>query len=346
MVMQTVEYEFPNPDRDEGNRKGDREFEVEGAVGRMDPLSDKVIETTKDDDIEVETEVAEHDVATPKVDRDRMPAGPPEDLTDAELGTYANKVKKRLQHFSRGYHDERRAKEAAVREREELRNYAKLMADENAQLKGSVNKNHTALVEHAKKAVESEVMEARRKYKEAYEAGDSDALVTAQESLTTARLRMERVQNIAVPPLQTRETQVQAPQRPQPAPATDQKAASWAKRNTWFNDDNNPEMTAFALGLDMKLKREGVDPSSDLYYEKLDSRLRQTFPEQFSDEDVPSESPQRRKSSSVVAPATRSTAPIRVNLSPSQQARARGLGVTMEQYAAQVAELERKQNGR
>jgi hypothetical protein len=344
MVMQTVEYEFPDPDKGEGSKKGDREFEIEGAVGRMDPLSDKVIETTKHEDIEVETEVDEPEVATPKVDRDRMPNGPPEELTDAELGTYANKVKKRLQHFSRGYHDERRAKEEAVREREELRNYAKLMADENAQLKGSVNKSHTALVEHAKKAVETEVAEARRMYKEAYEAGDSDALVTAQESLTTARLRMERVQNIKVPPLQERETQVQAPPRQAAAPS-DPRATAWAKKNTWFGDENNPEMTAYALGLDTKLKREGIDPGSDVYYEKLDSRLRQIFPEQFSDEDVPSESPQRRKSSSVVAPATRSTAPKRVTLSPSQQARARGLGVTMEQYAAQVAELERKQNG-
>jgi hypothetical protein len=155
---------------------------------------------------------------------------------------------------------------------------------------------------------------------------------------------MERVQNIKVPPLQERETPVQAPPRQAAAPS-DPKAAAWAKKNTWFGDDNNPEMTAYALGLDTKLKREGIDPGSDVYYERLDSRLRQIFPEQFSDEDVPSESPQRRKSSSVVAPATRSTAPKRVTLSPSQQARARGLGVTMEQYAAQVAELERKQNG-
>lgn len=344
MPMQTVEFEFPDPDKGEENKQGAREFEIEGAVGRMDPLSDKVVETTKDADIEVETEVEEREVAVPKVDRDRMPNGPPEELTDAELGTYANKVKKRLQHFSRGYHDERRAKEEAVREREELRNYAKLMADENAQLKGSVNKSHTALVEHAKKAVETEVAEARRKYKEAYEAGDSEALVAAQESLTTARLRMDRVQNIKVPSLQEQETPVQAPPR-QAATPGDPKAAAWAKKNTWFGDKNNPEMTAFALGFDTRLKSEGVDPGSDIYYERMDSRLRQIFPEQFSEEDVPSESPQRRKSSSVVAPATRSTAPKRVTLSPSQQARARGLGVTMEQYAAQVAELERKQNG-
>jgi hypothetical protein len=346
MAFKPVEYEFPDPDN-----KSDKEslnIEVEGAVGetQLDPKPTKkkdVVEVIKADDLEIEIVDP-----TPKADRNRKPSEPPEEVTDDELGQYSEKVKKRIQHFSKGYHDERRAKEQALREREELERYVKAVMDENSQLKGSVNKSQTALVEQAKRAVESEVADAKRKYKEAYEAGDSELLLAAQEALTTAKIRMDRVQNIKVPPLQAKENEVKLPPNPQPAPPTvqqDARAQNWAKNNSWFGDDEQPEMTAFALGLDTKLRREGIDPRSDEYYERIDARMRQVFPDAFQGEEVPSRTPQQRKASSVVAPATRSTAPKKVTLSPSAQAIAKRLGLTLEQYAAQVAELEMKRNG-
>lgn len=348
MGMQTVEYEFPDPDK-----KSDKEalsIEVEGAVGEtklnQKPAAKKdkeVVDVIKTDDMEIEIVDP-----TPKADRNRKPSAPPEDVTDDELGQYSDKVKKRIQHFSKGYHDERRAKEQAMREREELERYVKSIMEENAQLKGSVNKSQSALVEQAKKAVEAEVADAKRKYKEAYEAGDAELLVAAQEALTTAKIRMDKVASIKVPPLQTKETEVKLPPNPQTAPQPvqqDERAQAWAKKNSWFGDESSPEsleMTAFALGLDTRLKREGIDPRSDEYYERIDARMRQVFPDAFSGEEVPSKAPQQRKASSVVAPATRSTAPKKVTLSPSAQAIAKRLGLTLEQYAEQVAKLETK----
>jgi hypothetical protein len=121
----------------------------------------------------------------------------------------------------------------------------------------------------------------------------------------------------------------------------DERAVSWADDNPWFGSDD--EMTAFALGLDSKLKKSGLDPQSDEYYEKINSRMRQVFPDQFDDgiEDQPEET--KRKSSNVVAPATRSTGSKKIRLTQSQVAIAKRLGVPLETYAKQAAELMRKQ---
>lgn len=242
MVMQTVEYEFPDPDKKPD--KDSLSIEVEGAVGEtklnQKPAAKKdkeVVDVIKTDDMEIEIVDP-----TPKADRNRKPSAPPEEVTDDELGQYSDKVKKRIQHFSKGYHDERRAKEQALREREELERFAKSIMEENAQLKGSVNKSQNALVEQAKKSVEAEVAEAKRKYKEAYEAGDAELLVAAQEALTTAKIRMDKVASIKVPPLQTKETEVKLPANPQTAPQPvqqDERAQTWAKKNSWFGDESS-----------------------------------------------------------------------------------------------------------
>ena len=177
---------------------------------------------------------------------------------------------------------------------------------------------------------------AKRQYKEAYEEGDPDALIDAQEALTTAKIRADKVANFKSAPLQKEETPVQIPQQPiETQEVRDEQAVSWAEKNSWFGSDD--EMTAFALGLDSKLKKEGVDPTSDTYYEKIDSRMRQVFPDQFDEEPEST----KRKSSNVVAPATRSTSPKKVTLNQSQVAIAKRLGISLEDYAKQAAELMR-----
>ena len=134
---------------------------------------------------------------------------PPRDVTDDELSKYDESVQKRIKHFTKGYHDERRAKESAEREREEALRFARSLAEENNKLKGSVNQNQTALIEQAKKVVANELETAKRQYKEAYEAGDSDALVNAQEALTSAKMKAEKVNNFRPAPLQVEKTVVQ-----------------------------------------------------------------------------------------------------------------------------------------
>ena len=343
MPRQEVEFEFPDPDKEKDIEvevtpveEPLPELEIEGAVGRE--TIGKTKEKEEDAEIEVVSDV-------PLEDRGRKPSEPPEEVTAAELGQYSDKVKKRIQHFSKGYHDERRAKETAQREREELERYAKKLLDDNQKLKSSVDKGHNALIASAKKQTESEVTLAKKQYREAYDSGQSDAIVEAQDVLTNANIRKDKVSNLrprAEVPLQTGRNTVQSPE---PAPERvprDAKAETWRDGNSWFGADD--EMTAFALGLHTKLTKEGIDPRSDDYYGKIDTRMREVFPSQFDDGIDDSGTP-KKTSSNVVAPATRSIAPKKIRLTESQQTIARKLGVPLKKYAEPVAELARNQNG-
>lgn len=346
MAYQQVQFEFPDPDKavaaDKGVKEkdnGDFEITIEG---RTDPLKEdkpakpeKAEKAESDLDIEVVDDRSEED-------RGRQKSKAPMELTDDEMEQYSERVKKRLQHFSKGFHDQRRAAEAAERERQEALRYAQQLVEENKKLKGTVNKNQEVLLEQAKKQVEQEILSAKSKYKRAYEAGDSKALVEAQEALTNATLKADRVKNITIPPLQEEESDVQ-PTYNTPEPSVDSRATAWQAKNKWFGEDD--EMTSFALGLHQKLVKQGVNPQSDEYYEKINSRMRQLFPEQFTDENDDPETEEPRRKANVVAPATRSVAPKKITLTRTQVALAKKLGVSLEDYAKQVALELRKQNG-
>lgn len=312
---------FKAPDEVDTDTEDKVEFEVEGA-----------------DDVEVA--VVDD---TPEEDRGRDAAPPPEDVSDEELSVYAESVQKRIKRFSKGYHDERRAKEAALREREEALRLAQQVLEENKRLQGTLGQTHAVSLEQAKRLAATELEKAQRAYKEAYESGDSDAVVKAQTALSAAVLRAERMAQMRQPPVQHDENDVQQRQSatPQPQvtqqPSVDPKALEWKRKNPWFGADE--EKTSFALGLHTKLVKEGVDPQSDEYYVRVNQRMRQVFPE-LSDAD---ESPRLKKTP--VAPVSRSTAPKKIVLTQSQVNVAKRLGVPLELYAKQVAEEMRKANG-
>ena len=354
MAFQQVEYEFPDPDKEDSV---EIELEPTSAEPMQKPSKAKA---NNDDDVEiieddgVEVEVVDD---TPKADRGRKPSDPPEEVTKEELQDYSEKVRRRIQHFSKGYHDERRAKEAALRERQELEALAQRLVEENKKLQSNTYKSQAALLEQAKKNVDQELRIAKARYKRAYESGEASAVLKAQEELTTARLKADRLAAIRMPALQEKEVPVET-QQEQPvynAPAVpevqvDTKAQEWQQANPWFGTDD--EMTSFALGLHSKLVKSGVDPQSDEYYETINSRMRRVFPENFEDTslegleeetETPVEKPKR--STNVVAPATRSTAPKKVRLTRTQVALAKRLGLTPKQYADQVAKDMRKGNG-
>jgi len=357
MPMQQVEYEFPDPDKEKNLQEVDipeqepetPDIEVEEAVGRETiekPSKQKEKETIQAGDVEIEVEDD-----TPPQDRGKQ-ASPPEDVTDEELQTYGKKVQKRLKALSKTYHDERRAKESAEREREALEQYARQLVAENNALKSKTDESHNALIQSAKKQVEAELDMAKRQYRQAYESGEPDAVLEAQTLLNAAQIRMERVNALKPKEATERQTALQPEQNTvqsqqlasQQQPQRDVKAEAWRDENPWFGSDD--EMTAFALGLHNKLTKEGTDPQSDEYYEKINSRMRQVFPDQFDDgiDDEPEEI-SKPKPSNVVAPATRSTSPKKVKLKQSEIAIARKLGVPLEKYAQQVADLARRQNG-
>jgi hypothetical protein len=292
--------------------------------------------------IEAEPEVEIVD-DTPEEDRGRTPMeDPPRDVTDEELSKYDEGVRKRIQHFTKGYHEERRAKEAALREREEAVKLTQQIIEENKKLKGSLHQGQSALLEQAKKVVANEMEQAKRKFKEAYESGDADALTAAQEEMTVVKMKAERVNNFRPAPVQTEEKQVQIPTAEPVRPRLDAKTQEWTEKNTWFGSDD--EMTSFALGFHNKLAKSGITPSSKEYYERIDARMKQVFPDAFesSETETSEDANPSPKRSNVVAPATRSTAPKKIVLTKTQVELAKRLGLTNEQYARAVAAEMRK----
>ena len=344
MPFQKVEYSFPDEEEEVNT---DIEIEDSGALevdisGKAPEPEELEVVADAEEEEEYEIEIVDD---TPEVDRDRAPTQIPEEVTEKELEGYSKKVRNRINHFSKRYHDERRAKESAQREREELERYAQGVIEENKQLKGSVSKNQTALLDQAKKSADIEIASAKKAYANAHEAGDTDALVEAQENLTNAKIKSDRLNNLKLPSLQEEETPVQlaGDESVTPLSTSDEAVAprgeAWMKENSsWFGVDD--ELTGYALGVHNKLVKEYGQPyaQTEEYYETINSRMRKMFPEQFGGT-AEVEKPKRQ--SNVVAPATRSTAPKKVKLSKTQQALADRLGVTYVQYAEQAAILER-----
>lgn len=329
--MDKKEYTFPDG---EGNN-ADNEFSTKS---NLDNLGEEFTTEIGGDDSNIEVEVID---STPPEDKNRRKAEPPEEVTEEELENYSEKVRKRLQHFSKGYHDERRAKEMALREREELERVARHLAEENKKLKVDFNKNQEVLLEQAKRVVSNELETAKRNYRQAYESGDSEAVVAAQEELTSAKLKADKLANFKLPALQEESDDVDIP-RTAPAPV-DERAKSWAEDNPWFGTDD--EMTSYALGLHNKLVKQGVDPRSNEYYETINSRMRKLFPDRFESDEVQEEVQPAKRRANVVAPATRSTAPKKVRLTEVQVAYAKKYNIPLEKYALEVAKLQRNNNG-
>jgi hypothetical protein len=305
----------------------------------------------EDDSFEVEIEDD-----TPPEDRGRKPMkSQVEDVTEDELSEYDEKVQARIKKLGKGYHDERRAKEEALREREAAEKLTKQLWDQNRKLQEQVSLGSKAYIEQSKSSAEMEFDNAKKRFKEAVESGDYDAQTEAQVEISRATLNLDKVQNMR--PLQVEENDVQIQQRSTNQPSVTQKDQSWMQKNTWFGTD--PEMTASALGLHQKLAKEhGAEfVGSDEYYKRVDATMRRRFPEYYDDtqsyeDDAPSkkasepayeDEPPRRatKPANVVAPASRSTPPNRVKLKASEAAIARRLGVPIELYAKQVAQLRR-----
>ena len=300
--------------------------------------------TTAATESEIEIEVVDD---TPAEDRNRpaMKEAPAE-VTDEELEGYSEKVRGRIQHFTKGYHEERRAKETAMREKDEALRIAQKAIEENKQLQGNLTRGQTALIEQAKKVVDAEIEDAKRQYKAAHEAGDSDALLAAQEALTAAKIKSDRLNNFKPAPLQPKETEVQSPAEPVKTSAqsqtVDPKAQAWREANPWFGADRRK--TALALAVHQDLMDEGVNPTSDDYYRRINKEINTLFPTKNVDADTSTDT-KVTKQSNVVAPATRSTAPRKIVLTQTQVNIAKRLGVPLELYAKQVAEDMRKQNG-
>ena len=295
-----------------------------------------------EDDFEIEIE---DDTPPEDRGRDPLPAPLKEELEKDDLEVYDDEVKQKLKQMRKVYHDERREKEAALREHQEAIRLAQQYMSENQRMRQILDQGGKEYAQTLQTAANLQLEAARRAYKEAYDSGDSDSILAAQEKLNDATMRMRQAESFQMPTLQQENYVVQnAPQAPSPQP-NNPKLQQWLDRNIWYGQDD--EMTAAALGLHEKLKKSGeVAVGSDEYYAILDKTIRRRFPEHFHQEEQGSQArtETRTKPSTVVAPAVRSTSPKRIKLKASQVNLAKRLGLTPEQYAHEQRKLE-AQNG-
>lgn len=301
------------------------------------------VDAKKESDDPSDSLVIEVEDDTPEEDRGRTPLPKPlvEELEKDELEDYDEKVKTKLKQMRKVWHDERREKEAALREQQEAIALAQKLFEENKKIKGLLVTGEKEYVATAQKAAEMELSAAKQALKQAHEEFDAEKIVEAQQALQLANIKLLQAQNFKPTPLQEDESPVQTQQTVQPAaPRPDERAIAWQKRNTWFGA--NKGMTAYALGLHQELEESGVPVGSDEYYSELDKTLRKRFPEFFEEDDQ--RSAQKAKAATVVAPATRSTASNKIKLKTSQINLAKKFGLTPEQYAREVMKLE-SQNG-
>jgi len=313
--MAADKFTFP----DEQGKDGPKKVEIEG-----DDLKIEVVDDTPE----------------PDKGREPMPKQIVDELDNEDLEEYSEKVKLRMKQLKKTWHDERRAKEAAARERDEAVRFAQQKHEENQALKQRMGQGEKIFIKEVGDAAKTQLEAARARLTQAYEAGDAKAIAEASEALQDAKIRQREIEGFK-PSLQVDKDGVEQPTRDQPpASRPDPKAEAWKQKNGWFGSE--PDMTALALGLHEKLVKNGVNPTSDEYYREIDKTMKKRFPEYFEEDEKPE--PPARTAATVVAPATRSTAPRRVTLTTTEVAIAKRLGVSPEAYAREKLKQE-NQNG-
>ena len=316
-------------------------LEVKGKPGKSTADVERVVQAPKQEELELEIE-EEDDTPPEDRNKDTLPEKLVKELEDDNLEDYSDRVKQRMAQLKKVYHDERRAKEEAAREKEEAIAYAQKVYQQNQKLQTTLSSGEEDYLKTLIGSAEKELALAKRDYREAYDSGDTDKIVEAQALMNSAQYKLSQASNLKpqYKTSQTPQNSVQSSQevtRPR-APQPDAKAQDWQAKNQWFGKDE--EMTSLALGVHERLVRSGIQPTSDEYYLRIDETMQKRFPENFGEISLEPEKPSQRKPSNVVAPASRSTAPRKVRLSKTQVAFAKKLKLTPEQYAREMIKLE------
>jgi hypothetical protein len=327
MATKPDEFKFPHEIEEEDKGKPESDIEI----------------TYEEDSDEVKVEIKDD---TPPADRNVDPL--PDDVKNAletadSSEDYSHNVKTKFKQYKKAWHDERRAKESALREQNEALGIAQRILDENNKLKQLLQKGETELIDTYKNSAEMELDKAERNYKEAYDSGDSDQLLAAQKELVRAEMKLDKTKNFK-PTVQVPESSVQTQQKQtQVQPQMDPKVSSWVSDNQWFVDPSKRGMRRYAEGVheDLEERYGKAYIGTDEYFKSIDKEVRRRFPEEFdAEQNDEVEKPTRTRTSTVVAPARRSTAPKKVMLTKTQVGLAKKFGLTPEQYARELMKLE------
>jgi hypothetical protein len=319
-------------------------------------LTEPIADMSEDSDVEIqvvddrpsEDQVEPRDDSRPALDEDAQ-----------EIENLGGRAGKRIQQLKYEFHEERRNKEAAVRMQEEAVRYAQQVDAQNRDLRGVLERGEKVLLSEIHSRTDSQLAAAKENYKKAYESGDSDEIVEAQEQLNRTVIESQQASQYApvvedqnrqamqqqayMQQVAARRAQMQQAQQSQLAQQqaqSDPKLQDWMGKNKWFGQDS--EKTQFAIGVHEKLVREeGLDPRSEEYYSRIDNRMREVFPGTFADQGS-GDPAVSQGMTTVVAPAKRGGAPPRkVQLTSTQVSLAKRLGITPEQYAKQLTKEKR-----
>jgi hypothetical protein len=309
-----------------------------------DEMEAPEVETPAEEKIEIE-------IVDDRPEEDQKNAQPlPEaivkDIENDDLEQYSKEAKQRLLQMKKLINDERREKEQALREQQEAIRVAQSLVEETKKLRGRLTEGEKVYVSNAKEGAERQLELARIAYKEAYDSGDSDKVVDAQEKLTEAKFKVHEVESYRPQydesALQTAENEVKIPEQSQQPQRLDSKTQSWLDKNSWYGVDD--DMSFLAMGIHRRLERDGVTTGSDQYWNAIDTEMRKRFPEKFAGDNNSETKDSVKKPSTVVAPATRSTSPKKIRLTQTQLALAKKFKLSPEQYALELTKLE-SQNG-
>ena len=294
---------------------------------------------------EVELEIVDDTPEEDRINAAPLPKEIVEEIDNDDLEAYSKEAKQRLLQMKKLINDERRAKEAIQRENEEAVRVANTIIEENKRLKGRLSDGEKVYVSTAKEKIASDLDQARRAYKEAYDSGDAERLVEAQERLTEIKFKAQEMDRY-IPQydentLQSSEVDVQIPQQQSQPTRLDSKTQAWLDKNKWYGNDD--DMSFLAMGIHKRLEREGVPTGSDHYWNAIDTEMRRRFPEKFGEE-AGTKSPATTRKSTVVAPATRSTSSKKITLNTRQMELAKKFKITPEQYYNELVKTE-SQNG-
>ena len=300
-------------------------------------VSDEAVEVSLGDDSQevspvTEDEVKEDFEVSPKVEEQAK------DLSEVEkrASLAQNRINKAVA----------QAKEFQRRELMAVQ-YAKDLKDQNEKLRQQQKSFSSSYSDEFTNRVESQMTLAKQALKQATEAQDAEAIAAATEALTLAttdKARLEQysqaqkqyeAQEAAYIQQQQNQPQEQYTQLAEEFNEPSPKAREWAQKNTWFGQDQVATSVAFAVH--KQLENEGFDTDSDEYYSEIDKRVKQELPHKFNVE--------AKKNVQTVASATRNTSTgrkqNRIQLTPSEQALAKKLGVSFKDYAIQKARLQK-----
>lgn len=310
-------------------------------VGRKVLSENARVSAEPEQDNDYELEIIDD---TPEEDRNRRPLAADEDdpEQEEELESYSKRVQKRIDKITHKLNDERREKERLARENAEAVQMAQAFYNRMQELENTLNWGQNKLTEEATSRLDYQQKLAQDKYRKAFEAGDTDGVIEAQTELSNLAVERSKVGTWTPPAEEVRQPQTQSLQQANPAVYSqaepvqqpqprDYKAEAWAARNPWFGKD--AEMTAFAYGVHERLVKSGIDPTSDEYYEKVDARIREIFPQN---------NPRNVRKSPAVAPVGRTTASKPLQATRTEAALIKRLNIPADRYLAEKQKLEQR----